>query len=49
MASSTLIFSTVMLSPVFVVRHYTTGFENGFFVARIYCDALFYFMHERLC
>jgi hypothetical protein len=49
MAASTLILSTVILLPVFDMRHYTTGFKNRFFAARIYQDALFFFMHERLC
>jgi hypothetical protein len=29
-----------------MIRHYTTGFENGIFVARIYCGTLFSFIHE---
>jgi hypothetical protein len=35
-----------LLSLVFNMRHYTTGFKNRIFAARIYQDALFFFMHE---
>jgi len=35
-----------MLSPVFILKHYTTGFKNRVSLARVCCDVLFFFMHE---
>ena len=33
----------VILLPVLVMNHYNTGFQNGFFVVRLPCNALLYF------